>query len=158
MTTDFLRIPKEDIDIIQQQITKQQKVLIGSLLAYIATFFLVIARTNGHMPQLYFYIISIPSYIKFFYSPINKAIITGRLIFKLHFFDNDEVEITTFGTLWRDDKTRLLNLNDLGIEKNAYHKLFLGRYELHTVYIDRHRLYIFSTLIVTEMLKFTQNL
>ena len=141
-------LEESDLIIIKKQIRAQEKGIILFPFIYAVVLFLAFARNNGKMPQFYFYIITIPFLlIPGIYSPISKALRLSKTIYAFEILNENAIRLTTFGTLWRNEKIILADLKDIKADKTPLPKLLYKKYLLNTIYISGKKYYIFNEVL-----------
>ena len=140
-------LQQDDINIINQQIKAQQKGIILFPFLFLFVFLCAIARNNGKMPEFYFYLLGIPFFMSSLYSPLNKGIFWGKIFYSIEKTDDDQVRLTTFGTLWRKEKVINVDLKDITIDKIPFPKLLYQKYSLNNIYIEGEKYRIFTSLL-----------
>ena len=105
-------------------------------------------RNNFKPIPWYFYIICIVGIVlPWFIYPIMFGLKLGKLIYIVDNPNADTIKFVAFGTLWRDQRTIIANINDIKINRVKERKLLYKKYELNIVYIRGGKFFIFSELL-----------
>ena len=139
---------QEDIDIIEKQIKLQKKVI---LLFPLFAFCLVLAgtlRNYGRLPPFFINIIAlIPMIFVGLYAPLTKGFLLGKIFYSIEIINDNQVQLTGFGTLWRKGKVIITHLKDIKLDAIPQPKLLYEKYSLNNIYIEGKKYYIFNLLL-----------
>ena len=141
------KLEPEILNLVEKQIKVNQKGIILFPFLFALALFLAFARNNGKMPEFYFYLLGIPFYIVTLYSPISKSIFLYKLFYIVEIDDNNTVQFTTFGTLWRKEKKIVANQNNIKINKTPLPKLLYKKYLINEIFIGGKKYFILNKLL-----------
>lgn len=147
----------KNLEIMLKQIKNQKKTLLLFPFVYLLLLFTAFARNNGHMPEFYFYLITIPFLIiPYLYFPIVRGILMGKSIYKIELLNESTLRLTTFGTLWRPQKEITADYNDIKVREAPLSKLLFKKYLLNVLYVRDKKLYIFNKILVDSEIRLLQ--
>ena len=143
-----ISIDSETLSLVEKQIKQQQRAILLSPILYMFLFILCWGRNNFKSLPWYYYIISIYAVVvPSFFFPILSSIRLGKLIYIVDKSNSDVITFVTFGTLWRDQRTMTVNVNDIKVNAIKERKLLYKKYELNAVYVHGKKFLIFSELL-----------
>ena len=83
----------------------------------------------------------------FVYSSLIKGLTLGKVIYSIDVLNEESIEMTTFGTLWRYEKTIIADMVYIQIDKPPLAKLLYKKYVLNTVHVQGQKYYIFNSIL-----------
>jgi len=140
-------LPEDDMVFIKKQISLQKRGF--WLFPFVALFFTSLSVNDFH-GQLRFFMIFFSilyALFLFVYSPLIKGITLGKVIYSIDVLNEVSIEMTTFGTLWRYEKTIIADIVDIQIDKDPLAKLLYKKYALNAVQIQGEKYYIFNSIL-----------
>ena len=143
-----VKLDQDIILTIVNQIKLQKKFLILSPFICFILLLLGILRNNGIIPPFYVNLIALfPLIIGGIYFPIVKGVLLGNAFYSVDFLKSDEVQFTTFSTLWRKEKKVVANQNNIKINKTPLPKLLYKKYLLNEIFIGGKKYFILNKLL-----------
>ena len=143
-----ISIDSEAILEINKQINMQKKFIIQFPFIYMLAFFICWARNNWQNLPWFFYLISLYAIIiPCFYLPLSKGLKLYNFIYKLNISHDGNIQFTTFGTLWRNERIINADIHDIKINDFTVQKLLYKKYKFNKINIFEKEFFIFSELL-----------